>query len=474
MHPPPRARPVVAAHDYAMPGLTALVSSARPPEVRGFERVARLAILARAAGIDLVQDDHALCLALADLRDPSPAWSRGELGNDLFSPQLFGPRVDYRCECGKYTRMKDRGTVCEVCGVEVVQARVRGERFAHIRLAMPIAPRRFGGVTWAIVPVLPAGLRPDPQDALNQAYTRVLEAQDQAAVDAVVELMLGRLCEALAPRPLRADYSGAARVVIGTACRAPVELLARLASPLVFGLCESLGYTTTIKNAKQLIAGNPTVRRELVRMVMHERVLLVGARGPAMVGVAFEQRDDSVVELDRDTASQLGVVAGDRVSLHLPISDAGQYEAKQLAPRGAAPDVTTSWVGAVAESADRIGRLVEAARAGEVDPCTWPPAAVIIGGYRYDGPAPRPALGARPPVVRPAENEHLARHVDDLELSVRAANALEKAGITTIRELVQRSEAELLKMRCSRKSIVEIKEILAELRLHLGMAIDAR
>ena len=57
----------------------------------------------------------------------------------LFCAKIFGPIKDYECLCGKYKRMKHRGIVCEKCGVEVIQARVRRERLGHIELATPVA-----------------------------------------------------------------------------------------------------------------------------------------------------------------------------------------------------------------------------------------------------------------------------------------------------------------------------------------------
>ena len=57
----------------------------------------------------------------------------------LFCSKIFGPIKDYECNCGKYKRMKHRGLVCEKCGVEVIQSKVRRERMGHIRLAAPVA-----------------------------------------------------------------------------------------------------------------------------------------------------------------------------------------------------------------------------------------------------------------------------------------------------------------------------------------------
>src|SRR5437763_12237784 len=57
----------------------------------------------------------------------------------LFCAKIFGPIKDYECLCGKYKRMKHRGVVCEKCGVEVIQSKVRRERLGHIELATPVA-----------------------------------------------------------------------------------------------------------------------------------------------------------------------------------------------------------------------------------------------------------------------------------------------------------------------------------------------
>jgi DNA-directed RNA polymerase subunit beta' len=57
----------------------------------------------------------------------------------LFCAKIFGPIKDYECLCGKYKRLKHRGVVCEKCGVEVTQTKVRRERMGHIELASPTA-----------------------------------------------------------------------------------------------------------------------------------------------------------------------------------------------------------------------------------------------------------------------------------------------------------------------------------------------
>ncbi|MBI5843967.1 MAG: DNA-directed RNA polymerase subunit beta' [Deltaproteobacteria bacterium] len=57
----------------------------------------------------------------------------------LFCAKIFGPTKDYECNCGKYKRMKHRGVICEKCGVEVIQSKVRRERMGHIELASPVS-----------------------------------------------------------------------------------------------------------------------------------------------------------------------------------------------------------------------------------------------------------------------------------------------------------------------------------------------
>ncbi|MCV2528226.1 MAG: DNA-directed RNA polymerase subunit beta' [Candidatus Lightella neohaematopini] len=61
----------------------------------------------------------------------------------LFCARIFGPIKDYECLCGKYKRLKHRGIICEKCGVEVTQTKVRRERMGHIELASPTAHTWF-------------------------------------------------------------------------------------------------------------------------------------------------------------------------------------------------------------------------------------------------------------------------------------------------------------------------------------------
>jgi DNA-directed RNA polymerase subunit beta' len=99
-----------------------------------------------------VEDFDMIRIGLAS-PDMIRSWSYGEVKkpetinyrtfkperDGLFCAKIFGPIKDYECLCGKYKRLKHRGVVCEKCGVEVTQTKVRRERMGHIELASPVA-----------------------------------------------------------------------------------------------------------------------------------------------------------------------------------------------------------------------------------------------------------------------------------------------------------------------------------------------
>ncbi|STT29385.1 DNA-directed RNA polymerase subunit beta' [Klebsiella pneumoniae] len=98
------------------------------------------------------EEFDAIKIALAS-PDMIRSWSFGEVKkpetinyrtfkperDGLFCARIFGPVKDYECLCGKYKRLKHRGVICEKCGVEVTQTKVRRERMGHIELACPTA-----------------------------------------------------------------------------------------------------------------------------------------------------------------------------------------------------------------------------------------------------------------------------------------------------------------------------------------------
>ena len=102
-------------------------------------------------GLDTVNHVDHVAIAVAS-PESIRSWSKGEVKNPetinyrtfkpekggLFCERIFGPVKDWECSCGKYKRIKHRGVVCDRCGVEVTQARVRRERMGHIELSVPV------------------------------------------------------------------------------------------------------------------------------------------------------------------------------------------------------------------------------------------------------------------------------------------------------------------------------------------------
>src|SRR3989344_4507020 len=99
-----------------------------------------------------ILDFKALKLLLASKEDIMN-WSYGEVTkpetinyrtlrpekDGLFDERIFGPTKDWECYCGKYKRIRNRGIICDKCGVEVTLSRVRRERMGHITLASPVS-----------------------------------------------------------------------------------------------------------------------------------------------------------------------------------------------------------------------------------------------------------------------------------------------------------------------------------------------
>lgn len=99
-----------------------------------------------------LEDFRSLVIKIAS-PDDIRKWSRGEITkpetinyrtlksekDGLFDEKIFGPTKDWECFCGKYKRIRYKGVICDKCGVEVTQSRVRRERMGHINLACPVA-----------------------------------------------------------------------------------------------------------------------------------------------------------------------------------------------------------------------------------------------------------------------------------------------------------------------------------------------
>src|ERR687892_194735 len=143
-------------------------------------------------------DFDAIRISLAS-PDKIMSWSFGEVTkpetinyrtfkperDGLFCAKIFGPITDWECLCGKYKRMKHRGVICDKCGVEVTQAKVRRERLGHITLATPVShvwffkglPSRIGHLLDISLRDLD-GVRFATSD-LNDLYRRVINRNNR-------------------------------------------------------------------------------------------------------------------------------------------------------------------------------------------------------------------------------------------------------------------------------------------------------
>ncbi|MCL7489357.1 MAG: DNA-directed RNA polymerase subunit beta' [Desulfobulbaceae bacterium] len=137
----------------------------------------------------------------------------------LFCAKIFGPVKDFECNCGKYKRMKHRGVVCEKCGVEVIQSKVRRERLGHIDLAAPVAHIWF-------LKSLPSKIGAILDMTLKQ-LERILYFESYAVVTSEVEaLPVGTLLSEEKYRAALEEYPGQFKVGIGA--EAIREMLAAL------------------------------------------------------------------------------------------------------------------------------------------------------------------------------------------------------------------------------------------------------
>lgn len=126
----------------------------------------------------------------------------------LFCAKVFGPVKDFECNCGKYKRMKHRGVVCEKCGVEVIQSKVRRERLGHISLAAPVAHIWF-------LKSLPSKIGATLDMTLKQ-LEKILYFEQYAVVESDAdELPVGSLLTEEKYRNVLGEFPGQFRVGIG-------------------------------------------------------------------------------------------------------------------------------------------------------------------------------------------------------------------------------------------------------------------
>jgi len=162
----------------------------------------------------------------------------------LFCAKIFGPTKDWECNCGKYKRMKHRGIVCDKCGVEVIQSKVRRERLAHIELACPVAHIWFcKGLPSRIGNILDMSMRELERILYFEVYV-VTDAGD-------TELAVGEFLTEEQYYEMRDEYGDSFKAGMGG--EAIRELLRRI-DPVTLSdeLRDSLKTVTSVQKKKKL------------------------------------------------------------------------------------------------------------------------------------------------------------------------------------------------------------------------------
>lgn len=456
--------------------------------------VAMLRALLEAMGFDARFDDDAPGVAVLG-EDELKQRSHGQVEpGGLGSQKIFGPERDYACACGKYARMKHRGIVCEKCGVEVIQSKVRRERFGHLVLPGPCTHPLFRETSLSCLPVLPVGLRPEPSP-LNDLYTRLLEAGSVSEAQALVDELFAALSESVehmwaALRSKPVDFSGRAALTIDPTllsgqCRVPQDLLLEVFAPHTYGALEAAGYTTTIKSSKRMVKQRrPEALRALAAVSEGMPVLL--ANGTRALSRAIRVWEAPAIGVDIDTFGRLG---GGPVQLFAPITTQAALELYAFPD---APSVRAREARGWLSEAWRDGVLMpfvqRAARTGECEEQPAPMLHCAMGRPPPDAPSTEvmerwenerrerqtgairiPEVEKRSAATLPPQWE---QSLDELEFSARVAKVLGAMGLKTVGELCQRTEADLLKGKdFSRKLLKEVKEMLAGMGLSLGMRV---
>src|SRR5438067_2486727 len=278
------------------------------------------------------------------------AWSYGEVKkpetinyrtfkperDGLFCAKIFGPVKDYECLCGKYKRLKHRGVVCEKCGVEVTQSKVRRERMGHIELASPTAhiwflkslPSRIGLMLDMTLREIERVLYFEAFVVIDPGMTPMQRGQlltDEMYLEAVDALLdngrRGRAITGTNKRPLksladmikgkqgrfrqnllgkRVDYSGRSVIVVGPQlrlhqCGLPKKMALELFKPFIFQKLQLRGEASTIKAAKRLVEREGAEVWDILEEVIREHPVLLN-RAPTLHRLGIQAFEPLLVE----------------------------------------------------------------------------------------------------------------------------------------------------------------------------------
>lgn len=335
-----------------------------------------------------VEENH-LRLEFAN-DDAIRSWSYGEVTcsetlhyitgkparDGLFCQKIFGPTENFCCACGKYSRVRYRGVICEKCGVEVVTTSVRKERMGHIALASPVTHPLARHILLNVLPVLPPDLRPMIAregkfltDDLNGLYRNVINRNRRlrilleiSAPEQIIRLEKKLLQESVnklfgtgpadklhtllkfAENTIhslwqkRVDYSGEGIVVPNPdieelQCGLPKKMALEIFKPIVMAALVQKMLTHSIKSAKRLIDDQAPEAYELLQTLMMPYLILVGKQGEntSYAGLMPIMVEGEAIQLNPKTCADLGLkLYGDKIAVHLPLSRKAQIDAQSI------------------------------------------------------------------------------------------------------------------------------------------------
>ncbi len=209
----------------------------------------------------------------------------------LFCERIFGPTKDYECYCGKYKRIRYRGIVCDKCGVEVTQSRVRRERMGHINLAAPVAHIwYFKGAPSKLSLLM--NVAPKALSAVVYFAKYLVLAVDKEAKAKVVESLEARHAEALkqVEETIKADIEK----VKASLSDKPTEKQLTASKKTIAALRESLVldkdslseiYKTVTSMAKRIVPGAVMAEDEYLKLEEYDAIshLKVGMGAEAVL-----------------------------------------------------------------------------------------------------------------------------------------------------------------------------------------------
>lgn len=209
----------------------------------------------------------------------------------LFCERIFGPTKDYECYCGKYKRIRYRGIVCDKCGVEVTQARVRRERMGHINLAAPVAHIwYFKGAPSKLSLVM--NVAPKALSAVVYFAKYLVLAVDKETKSKVVEALNSKQSEAIAQLEAKAKED-MEKVKAGLASK-PTDKDTSMAKKAIEVIRENLVldkdaateiYKTVVSMAKRIVPGMVIAEDEYLKLEEYEATthLTVGMGAEAIL-----------------------------------------------------------------------------------------------------------------------------------------------------------------------------------------------